>query len=230
MTIKLGVLLSGTGTNLQSILDAIQAKRLDARVTVVISNIASAGGIERASKAGVPAIVVDHREYVSRRGFDAKIVKILKQHGVDYVVLAGFMRVLTEKLLDAYPMRIVNIHPSLLPAFPGINAQSQAFTYGVRVTGCTVHFVDSGTDTGPVIAQCAVPVLPDDTDDSLRKRILVQEHKLLVDVLQWIAEGRVQVKPMSVRGGRPEVMVQGALPFRFATDQFSPPGRPPEGA
>jgi phosphoribosylglycinamide formyltransferase-1 len=183
----------------------------------VISNIASAGGLDRAKASGVPSIVVDHREYVSRREFDAKIVQILEQHGVEYVVLAGFMRVLTEKLLDSFPMRIVNIHPSLLPAFPGINAQSQAFTYGVRVTGCTVHFVDGGTDTGPIIAQCAVPVLPDDTDEKLRKRILVQEHKLLVDVLQWIAEGRVQVKPMSVRGGRPRVVVNGALPFRFAT-------------
>lgn len=214
MTIQLGVLLSGTGTNLQSILDAIADGKLDARVAVVISNIASAGGLERAKQAGVASIVVDHREYVSRREFDAKLVDILEEHEVEYVVLAGFMRVLTEKLLGAFPMRIVNIHPSLLPAFPGINAQSQAFTYGVRITGCTVHFVDSGTDTGPVIAQCAVPVLPDDTDESLRKRILAQEHRLLVDVLQWIAEGRVQVKPMSVRGGRPKVLVQGALTFR----------------
>ena len=213
MGISLGVLLSGTGTNLQAILHAIGDGRLDAKVTVVVSNVASAGGLKRAEDADVPTVVVDHREFVSRREFDAKIVRVLEKHGVDYVVLAGFMRVVTERLLDAFPMRIVNIHPSLLPSFPGLNAQSQAFNYGARITGCTVHFVDGGTDTGPVIAQCAVPVLPDDTDDRLRKRILVQEHALMVDVLQWIATGRVSVQP-DPKGGRPRVHVKGHAPFR----------------
>src|SRR5437867_3043610 len=165
--ISIGVLLSGTGTNLQAILDAIGDGRVDAKVVVVISNVASAGGLKRAEHARVPTVIIDHREYVSRREFDAKVVEVLEGHGAEWVVLAGFMRVVTERLLDSFPMRIINIHPSLLPAFPGLNAQTQAFNYGVRFSGCTVHFVDGGTDTGPIVAQCAVPVLPDDNDDRL---------------------------------------------------------------
>jgi len=214
MTITLGVLLSGTGTNLQAILDGIAARRLDARVGAVLSNVASAGGLERARAAGVTTQVIDHRAYTSRKHFDAELVHALERHGVEWVVLAGFMRVLTPTLLDAFPMRVINIHPALLPSFPGLNAQSQAFQHGVRVAGCTVHFVDNGTDTGPIIAQAVVPVLQTDDDEALRKRILTQEHKLLVDVLQWIAEGRVTVKPGS--GGRARVVVDGVDPFRWA--------------
>ena len=213
MTITIGVLLSGTGTNLQSILDAIAEKRLDAKIGVVISNVASAGGLKRAESAGVPTVVIDHRIYHSRRDFDTEVVRVLERHGVEWVVLAGFMRVITEKLLDAFPMRIINIHPSLLPAFPGMNAQTQAFQYGVRVAGCTVHFVDAGTDSGPIIAQAVVPVLENDDDEALRKRILAEEHALLPDVLQWIAEGRLTVKP-SMSGGRARVIMQGVTPVR----------------
>lgn len=223
MTITIGVLLSGTGTNLQAILDAIAARKLDAEVGVVVSNVASAGGLKRAEDAHVPTKVVDHRQYVSRKEFDAKVVEVLEKYKVQWVVLAGFMRVVTERLLDAFPMRIINIHPSLLPAFPGLNAQSQAFSYGSRITGCTMHFVDGGTDTGPIIAQCAVPVLADDTDDELRKRILVEEHRLLVDVLQWIAENRVTVQP-DKKGGRARVLVKGRQTFRLArTTTGGPP-------
>ena len=139
MTITLGVLLSGTGTNLQAILDGIAARRLDARVGAVLSNVASAGGLERARAAGVTTQVIDHRAYTSRKHFDAELVHALERHGVEWVVLAGFMRVLTPTLLDAFPMRVINIHPALLPSFPGLNAQSQAFQHGVRVAGCTVH-------------------------------------------------------------------------------------------
>ena len=213
MTITIGVLLSGTGTNLQAILEAIAAKKLDAKIGVVVSNVASAGGLKRAEDAGVPTVVVDHRQYVSRREFDAKVVSVLEKHGVEWLVLAGFMRVVTERLLDAFPMRIINIHPSLLPAFTGLNAQQQALTYGARITGCTVHFVDGGTDTGPIIAQCAVPVFSKDTDETLRKRVLVQEHLLLVDVLQWVAKGRITVQP-DPKGGRPRVVISGESPFR----------------
>jgi phosphoribosylglycinamide formyltransferase-1 len=213
MTINIGVLLSGTGTNLQAIIDAIAAKRLDARVAVVISNVASAGGLDRARAANVPTQVIDHRAYTSRKHFDAEVVHALERHGAEWVVLAGFMRVLTPTLLDAFPMRVINIHPALLPSFPGLNAQSQAFQYGVRVAGCTVHFVDNGTDTGPILAQSVVPVLPGDDDEALRKRILGQEHALLTDVLQWIAEGRVTVKPNPM-GGRPRVAINGVEPFR----------------
>jgi phosphoribosylglycinamide formyltransferase-1 len=207
--ITLGVLISGGGTNLQAVLDAVAAKKLDARVAVVISNVQAAGGIARAKAAGVDAVVIDHREFPDRAAFDRAVVQELRTRGVDYVVLAGFMRIVTATLLDAFPMRVVNVHPALLPAFPGTNAQRQALRYGARVAGCTVHFVDAGTDTGPIIAQAVVPVLPSDDEESLRARILVEEHALLPAVLQWMAEGRVHVEPASAPGERPRVVVRG---------------------
>jgi phosphoribosylglycinamide formyltransferase-1 len=208
-TIRIGVLLSGSGTNFKAVLDAIRKKQLDAKVCVVISNVASAGGIERAKEAGIPAIVIDHRRYGNRKDFDTAVVEVLVGHNVDYVVLAGFMRVVTSVLLDAFPMRIVNIHPALLPAFAGLNAQSQAFTYGVKMAGCTVHFVDAGTDTGPIIAQAVVPVLNEDDDEAVRQRILRAEHRLLPTVLQWIAEGRVTAKPGPKGNERARVVLDG---------------------
>jgi len=192
--IVLGVLVSGGGTNLQAILDAIAAQTLDARVGVVISNVSGAGALARAERAGVPTEVIDHRAHPDRSAFDAAVVQELRRRGVDYVVLAGFMRLVTPTLLDAFPMRVVNVHPALLPAFPGVNAPAQALRYGVRVAGCTVHFVDAGTDTGPIIAQAVVPVLDDDDEDALRERILATEHMLLPRVLQWCSEGRVKVE------------------------------------
>jgi phosphoribosylglycinamide formyltransferase-1 len=203
---KLGVLVSGTGSNLQAILDAVAGARLDARVAVVVSNVADAGGLARAMAAGVETVVVDHRAYADRRAFDAALVEVLRARGVEVVVLAGFMRLVTDVLLGAFPMRVVNVHPSLLPAFPGVHSQKQAFDYGVRVAGCTVHFVDGGTDTGPIIAQATVPVEEGDDEESLRLRILAKEHELLPQVLQWMAEGRVSVEP--VAGGRARVRVR----------------------
>ena len=209
--LRIGVLVSGGGSNLQAILDAIGAGRLDAEVAVVVSNVAAAQGLERARKAGVPAVVIDHKAFPSREAFDAAVVDTLRAHEASWIVLAGFMRVVTSVLLDAFPMRVVNIHPALLPSFPGVHAQKQALAYGVRVTGCTVHLVDAGTDTGPIIAQAAVPVLDGDTEASLTARILAEEHALFPQVLQWIAEGRVTIE----RGdGRPRVRVQGAVPVR----------------
>ncbi len=208
-TLKIGVLLSGTGSNFQAILDAIDKKNLDAKVCVVISNVASAGGLERAKKADIPAIVIDHRRYGNRKDFDSAVVEVLVGHDVDYVILAGFMRVVTNVLLDAFPMRIINIHPALLPAFAGLNAQSQAFSYGIKIAGCTVHFVDQGTDTGPIIAQAVVPVLAADDDEALRQRILEAEHRLLPTVLQWIAEGRVTAKPGAKGNERARVVLDG---------------------
>lgn len=207
----LGVLASGTGTNLQAVLDAIAARRLDARVAVVVCNVPGAGALERARAAGVPAVVVEHTQHAERAAFDAAVVEVLRAHGVQVVVLAGFMRLLTSVLLDAFPMRVVNVHPALLPAFPGVNAQKQALEHGVRVTGCTVHFVDGGTDTGPIVAQAAVPVYEEDDLESLRRRILAREHELLPRVLQWIAEGRVTVEPAAGAGGRARVRVRGGV-------------------
>jgi phosphoribosylglycinamide formyltransferase 1 len=192
--IVLGVLVSGSGTNLQAILDAIRQGTLEARVAVVVSNVPDAGAIERARTAGVETVVIDHRGFADRAAFDAAVVRVLRERGVELVVLAGFMRMLTPVLLDAFPMRVVNVHPALLPAFPGIRGQRQALDYGVRVAGCTVHFVDGGTDTGPIIAQAAVPVNDDDDAATLTARILEKEHELLPRVLGWIAQGRVSVE------------------------------------
>jgi phosphoribosylglycinamide formyltransferase-1 len=205
--ITLGVLISGSGTNCQAILDACAAGRLDARVAVVVSNKKDAAGLARAEKAGVPTVVVPHGAYPDRRAFDTALVATLRAHGVEWVVLAGFMRLLTDTFLDAFAMRTVNIHPALLPAFPGVDAQKQALAYGVRVSGCTVHLVDRGTDTGPIIAQSVVPVLADDDEESLKARILVEEHALLPRVLQWIAEGRVKVE--ADPQGKHRVRVEG---------------------
>lgn len=206
----LGVLVSGSGTNLQAILDAVTAGRLAAKVGVVVSNVATAKGLNRARAAGVPAIVVDHKAYADRAAFDAAVVEVLRAHGVGCVVLAGFMRLVTPVLLDAFPHRVINIHPSLLPAFPGVHAQAQALRYGVRVTGCTVHLVDAGMDTGPILAQATVPVLDGDDEASLIARILEKEHELLPKVLQWIAEGRVEVAARGERGegARPTVRIR----------------------
>jgi phosphoribosylglycinamide formyltransferase-1 len=197
--IALGVLASGSGTNLQAIIDAIATGTLDARVAVVVSNVPEAPVIARAQAAGLETVVVDHRGFADRETFDARVVEVLRGRGVELVVLAGFMR------------RVVNIHPALLPAFPGVHAQRQALDYGVRVTGCTVHLVDAGTDTGPILAQAVVPVRDDDDEEALRQRILAREHALLPVVLQWLAEGRVTVE--SRNGGRPRVRLSGVGGF-----------------
>jgi phosphoribosylglycinamide formyltransferase 1 len=204
--ITLGVLVSGSGTNLQAILDAVRERKLDARVGVVVSNVAEATALDRARSAGAPTAVVDHKRFVDRGAFDEAVAAQLRERGVELVVLAGFMRLLTPVLLDAFPMRIINVHPALLPAFPGVHGARQALAYGVRVTGCTVHFVDRGTDTGPIIAQATVPVREDDDEAALAARILEKEHELLPRVLQWIAEGRVSVE--ATPGARPRVRVR----------------------
>jgi phosphoribosylglycinamide formyltransferase 1 len=192
VTLALGVLVSGNGSNLQAILDAIQTGKLNADCRIVVSNRPSAYALVRAENAGIKTLVLDHKNYDSREDFDRALVASLQGSGVEWVALAGFMRVLTDVFLQAFARKIVNIHPSLLPAFPGVSAQAQALAYGVKVTGCTAHFVDSGVDTGPIIAQSAVPVLESDTLDLLQERILLQEHKIFVDALQAIAEGKVR--------------------------------------
>ena len=204
----LGVLVSGSGTNLQAIIDAVAAGNLRAKIGVVVSNVATAKALDRAKAARVPAIVVDHKAFPSRGEFDAAIVEVLQAHRVDCVVLAGFMRLVTPTLLDAFPNRVVNVHPALLPAFPGVHAQRQAIEYGVAVSGCTVHFVDAGTDTGPIIAQAAVPVFDSDDEATLTARILQKEHELLPLALQWIAEERVSVE-QPTPATRPRAVVRG---------------------
>jgi phosphoribosylglycinamide formyltransferase 1 len=204
----LGVLVSGSGTNLQAIIDAIASGRLRAKIGVVISNVATAKALDRARAVKIPTVVIDHKAHPSRESFDAAVVEALRANGVHCVVLAGFMRLITPTLLDAFPHRVVNIHPALLPAFPGVHAQAQALAYGVRVTGCTVHLVDTGMDTGPILAQAAVPILDSDDEETLRERLLLKEHELLPAVLQWIADDRVEV--IVVEGARPRVRIKPA--------------------
>jgi len=197
--IRLGVLISGSGTNLQAIIDRCATGELNAEVVCVISNRADAFGLQRAANHGIPAVHLNHREFAGRPEYDAALVKILTQHRVDLIILAGFMRIVTPVLLDAFPNRVMNIHPALLPAFPGLDAQKQALEYGAKVSGCTVHFVDAGTDTGPIILQSVVPVLEDDTAESLAERIHFEEHKLYPAAIQLFAQGRLQVSGRRVR-------------------------------
>jgi len=189
--LSLGVLVSGTGSNLQAILDAIAQGTLAARVQLVISNRANVQALERARNAGIPALTIPHKDFASRESFDRALLAALREAKVEWVVLAGFMRVLTPEFLHAFPGRIINIHPALLPAFPGVDAAQQALNYGVKITGCTVHFVDQGVDSGKIIAQRAVPVEAQDTLATLGARIHAAEHELFVSVLQDIAAGHV---------------------------------------
>ena len=190
---RFAVLVSGSGTNLQALLDAEARGELDpGEVVVVVSNRPEAAALGKAARAGKPAIPLDHRPFPSREAFEDALREVLANHQVDAVILAGFMRVLTPRFLAAYPDRVLNIHPSLLPAFPGIDSQRQAFEYGVKVTGCTVHFVDASVDGGAVILQRAVPVEPDDDVELLRARILAEEHILLPRAAQLLAAGRLE--------------------------------------
>jgi len=209
MTLDLGVLISGTGTNLGAILSAVAERRLDARVRLVLSNREDAGGLERARAAGVPTRVLSHRAFPTREAFDAAMVAALTEAGVSHVVLAGFMRVVTPVLLDAFADRVINVHPALLPAFPGVDAQAQAIAYGVRVSGCTVHFVDPGVDTGAIILQTAVAVEAGDDRAALAARILVKEHETLVTALRLLSEDRVTIEGPPAGGGRRRVVVRG---------------------
>ncbi|MDD4600668.1 Phosphoribosylglycinamide formyltransferase [bioreactor metagenome] len=187
----LGVLASGRGSNLQAILDAIDANQIRAEVGVVISDKPTAAALVRAKEHGIPAVCIDRKQFDSRAEFGKALAEVIEKHQVDLVVLAGFMRILDPDFIRLFSGRIMNIHPALLPSFQGLNAQQQAIDYGVRLSGCTVHFVDEGTDTGPIILQEAVPVMPDDTADSLAERILVVEHRLYPQAIALYCDGRL---------------------------------------
>ena len=196
---RIGVLVSGRGTNLQAILDACADGRLPATVVLVVSDREGAAALARAAAAGVATRVIPPAGFPDRAAHDAAIVEALRAAQADTVVLAGYMRIVTPTLLGAFPNRVVNVHPALLPAFPGRHAQRQALEYGVKITGCTVHFVDEGVDTGPIILQAPVPVAEDDDEDRLAARILVEEHRTLVEALRLLAEGRLTVDGRRVR-------------------------------
>ena len=194
MNRRLGVLISGRGSNLQALIDAIQAGRLDASIAVVISNREDAAGLEKARRAGIEAIVRGHRGWPSRDDYDRALGGELRSRDVGLVCLAGFMRVVGAPLLEAYPNAVVNIHPSLLPAFPGVDAQRQALDYGVKVSGVTVHLVTPELDGGPIVLQRTVPVLADDTVDSLASRILVEEHRAYPEAVALLLDGGWRVE------------------------------------
>jgi phosphoribosylglycinamide formyltransferase-1 len=199
---NVGVLISGRGSNLQALLDAAAAGELGGRVALVISNVAGAAGLARARGAGVPVRVHDHRGR-TREEHDRAMLEDLRAHGVDLVCLAGYLRLLSPVLLEAFPARVLNVHPSLLPAFPGLDAQRQAWEHGVKVSGATVHIVEAGLDCGPIVAQEAVPVLEPDTPEDLAARILAAEHRIYPRAVRLLLEGRCQVEGRRVRVAAP---------------------------
>ena len=191
--VPLGLLISGSGTNLQTIIDAIEEKRLDAVIRVVVSNREDAFGLVRARKHHVPTEVLDHQKFSTREAYDQALIEILQAREVELVILAGFMRLLSPIFVKTFSNRIMNIHPALLPAFPGLHVQRKALEYGVRFSGCTVHFVNEQCDQGPIIIQAVVPVFPDDTEESLSARILKEEHHIYPRAIQLYSEGRLRV-------------------------------------
>ncbi len=191
--IHLGVLVSGSGSNLQAIIDNIGSGKLDASIDVVISDVPGVFALERAENHDIPAIVIDRENFSTRDEFDREAVACLKSYSIDLVVMAGFMRILTPGFLRAFPGRIMNIHPALLPSFQGLHVHQKAFDYGVKFSGCTVHFADEGVDTGPIISQAVVPIYGDDTADTLQQRILKEEHRIYSQAIQLYAEGRLEI-------------------------------------
>jgi len=195
MTTNIAVLVSGRGSNLQSIIDSIESGNIpDARVSVVISDVKNAFALERARTHGIDAVFIDPRAFVDKKAYEQELLGILGQYDIGLILLAGYMRIVGREVIEAYRNRIINIHPALLPSFKGLHAQKQAFDYGVKVSGCTVHFVDEGMDTGPIILQRAVPVLEGDNADTLAARILEQEHQIFPEAVKLFVEGKLKVE------------------------------------
>ncbi len=186
---RLGVLVSGRGSNLQALIDAIGEGRLDATIAVVIANVATAPALAKAAAAGLETVVAGHRDWPSRESYDEHLAALLHDYRVDVVCLAGFMRRLSSRFLERFSGPVLNVHPSLLPAFPGLDAAGQAVAHGVKLAGCTVHLVTAELDAGPIVRQAAVPVLPDDSAESLAARILIEEHRLLVEAVSRVLSG-----------------------------------------
>jgi phosphoribosylglycinamide formyltransferase-1 len=209
--LRIGVLASGGGTNLQSIIDACMSGDIPAEIVRVICNNPDAGALQRAERAHIPNICINHREFENRAAFDSAVIAQLQEDEVELVVLAGFMRIVGADFVRAFPHRIMNIHPALLPAFPGLNVQRKALEYGARFSGCTVHFIDDGVDTGPIIAQAVVPIYADDTEESLSARILEQEHRLYPHAINLFATGALRVEGRRVRIDQAYAKLQKSL-------------------
>ena len=214
MSLPLAVLVSGGGSNLQSLIDRIEAGALDAEIKLVVSNKAEAYGLTRARKHGIPTKVVVHSEYPTRGSFDREVLRAISAAKAEAVILAGFMRILTPGFVNSFPQRILNIHPALLPSFAGAHGQRDAADYGVRISGCTVHFVDEIMDHGPIVIQAAVPAEPGEDGDSLGARILKLEHRIFPQAVQWLAKGRLKVEDRFVRltGSEPPADMSGTGP------------------
>lgn len=215
--IRIGVLASGSGSNLQAIIDAVEAGKIKAEIAVVISDNKKAYALERAKKHNIPAIFIDPKSHRRREDYDAAILEKLREHDVNLVLLAGYMRIVSVVLVEAFENRMINIHPALLPSFPGLHVQKKSIDHGARFSGCTVHFVDGGMDTGPIIIQAVVPVLPDDTEDVLAARILKLEHQIYPEAVSLFCDGRLKVsgRRVTVKGyaGDPEgFMINPPLP------------------
>ena len=207
--LPIAVLISGSGSNLQSIIDRIEQKVLHAEIKVVISNKAEAYGLTRAKKHNLPTEVIEHQNFSSREEFDRTMVDVIKAAGAEAVILAGFMRILTPVFIQAFPNKILNIHPAILPSFPGVHGQAQAADYGVRFSGCTVHFVDEKMDHGPIIIQAVVPAYTNDDGQSLGQRILKWEHRIYPQAIEWLAQGRLKIVGRKVEvENSPAVFVQ----------------------
>ncbi len=198
---RLGVLLSGRGSNFLALHAAIESGELPARIVLVLSNVEGAPGLDRARELGLPALAVPHRGEPGRQAHEEKVIAALKAAGAEWVCLAGYMRILSPAFVAAFPRRVVNIHPSLLPAFPGVDAQAQALAHGVKVSGCTVHLVDEGLDSGPIVVQRAVPVLDDDTPRTLSERILEQEHRAYPEALRRLLTEPWRIEERKLRFG-----------------------------
>jgi phosphoribosylglycinamide formyltransferase-1 len=207
--LRVAVLASGRGSNLQAIIDAIEVGQLQAKIVAVISNKFDAAALERARKHGLPDIFVDPKPFAgrpdSREAFDRALLEVLEKHDIELVLLAGYMKIVTPVLVNAFANRMMNIHPSLLPSFPGLDVHKKAIEWGCKLTGCTVHFVTEGVDEGPIVLQAAVPILDHDTPEILAARILEQEHKIYPRAVQLFAEGRLKVdgRRVLVEGGKP---------------------------
>ena len=193
MNRRLGILVSGRGSNLQAIIDAVADRRLDATIAIVISNRADAQGLERARRAGIETLHLDHHGYPSRADYDRVLVRELRACDVSLVCLAGFMRLLSPEFVEAFPNTVLNVHPSLLPAFPGLEGQRQAWTHGVKISGATVHIVTADLDAGPIVRQAVVPVKDEDTQETLAARILVEEHRIYTEAIAIMLDGRWKI-------------------------------------
>ncbi len=215
--LPIAVFVSGRGTNLQSIIDAIESGKLDAEIKLVVSNRSKAYALKRCEKHGIPYEVIPSKRFKTPEEWGKALIEAVKRSGASLIVLAGFMKIVPPNFIEAFQNRIINIHPSLLPAFKGLEAQKQAFDYGVTITGCSVHLVTPELDGGPIIAQAAVPVLPNDTAETLAARILEHEHRIYPQVIQWFAEDRVKVNngKVVVLGAQ-----YGTLPFNPSLERF----------